>query len=938
MKDHRIHRGFVFLTRTISVVIISGSIIFSSQLRAAESSPVSAGDAGMTTLQAVRQYDPALVFEPSITLTPTETIFSTQPASSAPFADTTIVTEGFESSWPTPPWGTVAQNGFASCTWAPTDAAAYAGSWSVSPVAGTCGGNPTGPYPEDVFSWMFYGPFDLSDATSAELRFRHAIELGPNDSLLVGYSADGIDFSFPWAGSQGSFAWSSATIDLTAVLGEGTVWVAYLLQTDDTATTDQGVLIDEIIIEKSNDVPLSDLALQSIDVNSGPYLPGGNIAILTLVENMGTETSNSSSVDYYASTDTTITNADTYMGTCGGLPAIDAAESFLFNCLTNVPGSLANGSYFIGAILQVVDADDSNHVNHDATPILVSDDPEINVRPLSLSFSQPAATTADQTSSITETSQPVASAKVLTALSAVADRKGSVAVIVGFDTPVLPVGVLNAAQVKNQEQAIVSAGNRLLTNMAGYNYTLKNRYRYIPFMAMNVNRVALEFLTRSPMVSHIEEDRISRPSMESSNQVIGSPLSWAEGLDGTGWAVAVLDTGVDNSHPWFAGKIASEGCFGTNVTDEIESFCPGGVTSSTATDSGLHCDLLISGCDHGTHVAGTVAGNDGAGPNYGVARGAEIIAMQVFSKFLTEDVCGVGDAPCTRSRSSDQIGALERVLTLSGSMNIAAVNMSLGGGQYFDQASCDADNVSIRAAIDNLRSVGIATVIAAGNDSWTESIGAPGCVSSAISVGATTDNDNVAGFSNIYPQIHLLAPGTFITSSVPGGGLGSKQGTSMATPHVAGAWAVMKHRSPAASVNDVLADLQSTATPVDDLRSGGLETAMSRINIDLAIGTPRTTFGVFNAGPGTLSVTSIALDSPAAWISWTPSTAFNVAPGELQVVEVSINYSLAPGGDSQRRLLITSDDPDESPFPSGVFINVSATPIGDDEVFKDSFE
>ena len=57
-----------------------------------------------------------------------------------------------------------------------------------------------------------------------------------------------------------------------------------------------------------------------------------------------------------------------------------------------------------------------------------------------------------------------------------------------------------------------------------------------------------------------------------------------------------------------------------------------------------------------------------------------------------------------------------------------------------------------------------------------------------------------------------------------------------------------------------------------------------------------------------------------------------------QIVEVSINYSLAPGGDSQRRLLVTSDDPDESPFPGGVFINVSATPIGDDEVFKDSFE
>ena len=159
----------------------------------------------------------------------------------------------------------------------------------------------------------------------------------------------------------------------------------------------------------------------------------------------------------------------------------------------------------------------------------------------------------------------------------------------------------------------------------------------------------------------------------------------------------------------------------------------------------------------------------------------------------------------------------------------------------------------------------------------------------------------------------------------------------MATPHVAGAWAVMKQRSPAASVSDVLADLQSSATLVADLRVNGIETAMSRINLDLAIGAPRTTFGVFNSGPGTLSVTSIELDSPASWIGWTPSV-FDVKPGELQVVEVDINYSLAPVGNSQRRLVITSDDPNESPFPDGVYINVSVLPTNGDDVFKDGFE
>ncbi|RLA00539.1 MAG: hypothetical protein DRQ47_09360 [Gammaproteobacteria bacterium] len=147
----------------------------------------------------------------------------------------------------------------------------------------------------------------------------------------------------------------------------------------------------------------------------------------------------------------------------------------------------------------------------------------------------------------------------------------------------------------------------------------------------------------------------------------------------------------------------------------------------------------------------------------------------------------------------------------------------------------------------------------------------------------------------------------------------------------------MKQRSPTASVSEVLANLQGTATTIDDLRSGGIETAMPRINLDMAIGAPRTTFGVFNAGPGTLSVTSITLDSPAAWISWAPSV-FDVEPGKLQIVEVNIDYNLAPDGDSQRRLLIASDDPDESPFPGGVFINVSSSPAVAEIVFKDGFE
>ena len=110
---------------------------------------------------------------------------------------------------------------------------------------------------------------------------------------------------------------------------------------------------------------------------------------------------------------------------------------------------------------------------------------------------------------------------------------------------------------------------------------------------------------------------------------------------------------------------------------------------SKAPGSGVNCQ--ISGCEHGTHVAGIAAANDG-GLNRGVAYNADIISIQVFSN--------AGFTPW--SWISDQIKGLERVFAMAGRYNIAAVNMSLGSTIYLDQASCDAANGPRKAAIDNL--------------------------------------------------------------------------------------------------------------------------------------------------------------------------------------------------------------------------------------------
>ena len=557
---------------------------------------------------------------------------------------------------------------------------------------------------------------------------------------------------------------------------------------------------------------------------------------------------------------------------------------------------------------------------------VVIPEPEIRIRPLVLDFDESVEILSNELTGFEAQVTPLeVTQQILPELKAKAQRDGQVRVIIGIDVAFQPEGRLRASERLTQRQEIQDRFAELLASLQGLQFHENRRFQFIPYIALSVDHSALEYLERSPIVTSIEEDALSFPSLASSNEVIGSPLAWAEGYDGSGQTIAILDSGLDKTHPWFTdgkNKVVSEACYST--TDGIAtSVCPGGVTSSTASGSGINCDLSISGCDHGTHVAGIAAGNPAIGPDFGVARGADLVAIQVFSRIDDVATCSPDPSPCSRSTVSDQIRALERVYELRNTYVFAAVNMSLGGGQFSDQASCDAANTSRKAAIDNLRSVNIATVISSGNDGWKNSISAPACISSAISVSATDDSDEVASFSNIYPQIHLLAPGADISSSVPGGGTASKFGTSMAAPHVAGAWGVLKQRNPAAGVDDILATLQNTGTIVDDLRIGGVETDMPRINVDLALGEPRTTFGIFNDGSAPLSISSIIPATNAPWISWTPATPFDVEPGELQVVNVFVDFGAAPGGQSQTRLLINSNDSDESPYPEGVYVNVS---------------
>ena len=331
-------------------------------------------------------------------------------------------------------------------------------------------------------------------------------------------------------------------------------------------------------------------------------------------------------------------------------------------------------------------------------------------------------------------------------------------------------------------------------------------FRSLPAVAMEADAASLASLMTDPEVESVEEDRLAKPDLSTSVPLVQGPTAWSLGYDGQGVAVAILDTGVDRTHPFFGGRVVHEACFSTTfATQSAVSLCPNGASSQIGTGAAAPCGT--SECFHGTHVAGIAAGYQSAS-FAGVAKGASIIAIQVFSHFTDSSLCG-NSSGCALSYTSDQLRALDYVLQLRGTYTIAAVNMSLGGSVHTSQASCDLANQTTKRAIDALRAVGTATVIASGNDGYVNAVSEPGCVSSAVSVGSTTNADALFMPSNIASFITLMAPGASIRSSVLGGGYGYATGTSMATPHVAGAIAVLRQANQTATVGDLVAGLRT---------------------------------------------------------------------------------------------------------------------------------
>ncbi len=240
---------------------------------------------------------------------------------------------------------------------------------------------------------------------------------------------------------------------------------------------------------------------------------------------------------------------------------------------------------------------------------------------------------------------------------------------------------------------------------------------------------------------------------------------WSLGYTGSGATVAVLDTGVDYTHPELSGSIAGG-----------KSFVK--YTRSYYDDQG-----------HGTHVSGIITADGVGGTPTGYAKGVAPAAKVWMGKVCDrKGSCWSSDI----AKGIDYVVQGPDKIINSGDEPAKILSISIGGGAYLDD--CDGTYLAqkVNWAADN----GVSVVVAAGNSA--SGVSSPGCASKAITVGAVNKTDALAYFSGRGASMTkhgIVAPGVAIYSTLPGNSYASWSGTSMATPHVAATIALMKQKN-----------------------------------------------------------------------------------------------------------------------------------------------
>ena len=486
-------------------------------------------------------------------------------------------------------------------------------------------------------------------------------------------------------------------------------------------------------------------------------------------------------------------------------------------------------------------------------------------------------------------------------------QNGDVYVLPGSVAPLVPdvldLELFNVTRRAAEDGAAAADTVPLIVRGAGAPDTLADDPDTLPLPSIDADALALDAREAPDFVDSLRtarsslaagerprvwlDQRLTAAELDQNLRQIGAPEVWDAGLDGSGVDVAVLDTGVDRAHPDLAGQVVAEADFTAD--------------GSPADENG-----------HGTHVASVLAGTGAAaaGARHGVAPGARLLSGKVL------DAAGTGYA-------SWAIAGMEWAVERGADI----VNLSLGG-----RASGD-DPVSL--AVDALSAEhGTLFVVAAGNVGPTiGSVGSPGVAESALTVGAAradggtyrgSSRGPTAGTYRAKPD--LLAPGVDIVGARAGGGAAdpytTMTGTSQATPHVAGAAALLWQRHPDWDWRQVKAALTTTADPYDveqvwsHAEGGGLLDLPQAANETLVADRSNLDFGYLRDGtagdglslPLTLTNTGTTPErltlrdwqQNVATTADAPADLVRVSPAELTVApgaaaEITVTLDLPAG-------------------------------------------
>lgn len=321
---------------------------------------------------------------------------------------------------------------------------------------------------------------------------------------------------------------------------------------------------------------------------------------------------------------------------------------------------------------------------------------------------------------------------------------------------------------------------------------VKYDYKFIDAISASITEEELDYLLNLELVDSIYEDQIKNVFLTQSNNIINATSTWNIvdkdiNLTGLGQTVCIIDTGIDYTHVDFGN------CTLNNITDgKCDKILAGyNFVSNSSNISDNH--------GHGTHIAGIVAG-------YGNIKGTSFESRLVIAKAFNDSGAG---------RDSDILRAIEYCVENASLWNVSVISMSFGKPCY-DKGSptglclsdyCDNDGTSneqFSELINLAVSKNISVVVATGNDGENNKISAPACIQNATRVGSSVKADNnLSNFSNRWALDMLVAPGSNINSTFPyydftlrtlygyNYSYDSISGTSMATPHVSGAIAII---------------------------------------------------------------------------------------------------------------------------------------------------